>query len=105
YGPDHVPTRGAELGLREAVFGVPVRRPRCIGVIADGHLAADVDRTDRHDERVVAGCVPDAAVTGRASVVACGSHDGDAAEPQLLHRLLQRVVVDVVPRARVEGDV
>ena len=101
----HVAAGRRQLRLREAVFRVAVRRPRRGRVVADGELSTEVDGADGHHERIVTRCVENAARPCRVAVVACGRDDEDAVEPELLDRVVERVVVEVVLRGGVEREV
>ena len=59
-----------------------------------------IGRAHSDHERVVARRVFDTAGAGREAVVPCSRHDRDAAEPQLLDRLVERVAREA---ARVRG--
>ena len=93
-GRDHVAAGGGDLRLREAVARAAVRRPRSGDVVAPIDGAEDVGRADADDEGVVRRRVGNAAIgSADGEVPRCGDHD-DAAQPQLLDRLVERVVAD-----------
>src|SRR5205809_389064 len=91
---------GRDLRLPEAVVRVAVSRPERRRVVYRIRIPVHVGRADSDHERIVAGCVGNAAGAVREAVVAGRRDDRDAAEPQLLDRLVERIVREA---ARVRG--
>ena len=82
-----------DVGLREAVGGVAVRRPRGDRVIGRIGGLVLVHRADRDDERVVARSRRHVDRAARPEV-AGRRDDGHAREPEPLNGLVERVVLE-----------
>ena len=93
-----------DLRLREAVERVAEGRPRCGKIVVRVGGAVGVERADGDHERVVARRILHLHRGARA-VVADRCDDGDAAEPQLLDRRVERVVAEARGRARPHREV
>ncbi len=103
--PNELPARRGHLGLGETVIRVTPRRPWRDRGASRVDRVVQVEGSHRDDEGVVRRPVGHPGLSAADSIVARrGDHD-DAAEPELLDRLVERVPAEAARGRRMEREV
>jgi hypothetical protein len=99
---DHVPARRDDVGASKPIVASPVSREGRDHVVAGRARVLRLRGADDDDERIVGRRIVH---THRAANVAGSSDDNHAVEPELLERLVERIVHEARGRSRQKREI